>query len=66
MRDDGRLGRMRCHDHEAVDRGEIEFSLRQGSCSISGSGVDADPRTIFMIDFNFNNLAALAVWSNNG
>jgi hypothetical protein len=57
---------MRCHDHEAVDRGEIEFSLRQGSCSISGSGVDADPRTIFMIDFNFNNLAALAVWSNNG
>ena len=38
----------------------------QGSCGISGSGVDADPRTIFMIDFDFNNLAAVAVRSNNG
>ena len=56
---------MRCHDHEAVDRGEIS-ACGQGSCSISGSGVDADPRTIFMIDFNFNNLAAVAVRSNNG
>ena len=32
----------------------------QGSCGISGSGVDADPRTRFMIDFNFNNLAAVS------
>ena len=38
----------------------------QGSYGISGNGVDADPRTSFMIDFNFNNLAALAAWSNNG
>jgi hypothetical protein len=37
----------------------------QGRCGISGSGVGADPRTIFMIDFNFNNLAAVAVRSNN-
>jgi hypothetical protein len=38
----------------------------QGSRSISSSsGVDADPRTRFMIDFNFNSLAALAVRANN-
>ena len=38
----------------------------QGSYSISGSGVDADPRTRFMIDINFNNPAAVAVRFNNG
>ena len=37
----------------------------QGSCGVSSSGVDADPRTKFMIDINFNSPAAFAVWSNN-
>ena len=37
----------------------------QGSYGISGSGVDADPRTKFMIDISFNNPAAVAVRSNN-
>ena len=56
---------MGCLDHVTM----IEMSsLRQGSYGISGSGVDADPRisSIHMIDIDFNNPAAVAVWSNNG
>ena len=37
----------------------------KAAASISGSGVDADPRTKFMININFNSPAAFAVWSNN-
>ena len=37
----------------------------QGSYDISGSGVDADPRTRFMNDISFNIPAAVAVRSNN-
>jgi hypothetical protein len=57
---------MRCHDHETIDRARSHSACGQGSYDISSRGVDADPRTRFMIDFSFNNLAALAVRVNNG
>jgi hypothetical protein len=40
-------------------------AIGRGNCDISGSGVDAAPHTGFVIDFNFNNLAALAVRANS-
>ena len=60
-----RFGRMSCHDHETIDEARSSSAYGQGSCGVSGSRV-AEPRTRFMIDFNVNSLAALAVWSNNG
>lgn len=38
---------------------EVNSSSTGGHCGISGSGVDTDPRTSSMIDFNFSNPVAV-------
>ena len=65
MRDEARLGRMRCHDHETIEE-EIAFAYGQGSCGVSSTGVTRTRAPKFMIDISVNNPAAFAVWSNNG